>query len=76
MSSLSRSKYAKKTVLPNQWRELTISDSNLIAALEQFLSQTTHLAKDEFIDKVIVGEPVAGKYPLSVAILKRKEAEK
>lgn len=80
--SLEKSKYATKVASSdarkpkpkeNQWREVVVSDSNLKYALEQFMHQTSCLAKDEYIDKVIAGEPVAGRYPLSIAILKRKE---
>lgn len=57
----------------NPWRELAISETNMIVAMEYALRQTTHLARDEVIERVIVGEPANGVYPLSVAIIKRKE---
>lgn len=73
--SLANSKYAKVKKPPNQWREIEIHESNLILALEFALRQTTQLKPSEKIERIIVGEPANGIYPLSVAILKRKEAE-
>ncbi len=64
-------KVKKKDI--NPWRELFISETNLIDALTYTLRQHTHLKPSESIERVLVGEPVAGVYPLSVAIIKRKE---
>lgn len=58
---------------PNPWKEIQVSESNLVVALEYALRQSTHLARDESIERVIVGEPSNGIHPLSVAIIKRKE---
>lgn len=73
---LETSKYLKaptKKKQSNPWREVPISESNLIAALEYAMRQTTQLKASEVIERVIVGEPANGIYPLSVAILERKE---
>lgn len=75
--SLEKSKYAsrkpKVKVDPNPWREVPIHESNLIDALTYAMRMTTQLKGSEVIERVIVGEPAAGVYPLSVAIVKRKE---
>jgi len=71
--SLGNSKYLRKKKLPNPWREIVVNETILIPALEYILHQTTHLKTSEKIERVIVGEPVAGQYPLGVAIVKRKE---
>lgn len=68
---LDESRYIKSN--NNQWREIPIHESNLIVALEFALRQTTQLKSGEGIERVIVGEPANGIYPLSVAITKRKE---
>lgn len=65
------SRYAKK--LPNPWREVIISESNLIIALEYALRQTTHIKPREIIERVIVGEPISGQYPLSIAVVKKED---
>lgn len=70
----SQSKYASRKTEPNPWREILIHESNLIAALEFAMTMSTELKKSEEIERLIVGEPVNGVYPLSVAIVKRKEA--
>lgn len=70
--SLENSRYAKaKAKEKNPWREVEISEGNLIAALSCLPVKL--LKKDEYIERLIVGEPVNGVYPLSVAIVKRKE---
>lgn len=71
----SQSKYSsrKKTPVKNQWRDLTISEANMTAALEQFLHQTTHLAKDEDVERIIVGDLANGFYPLAVAVHKKEK---
>jgi hypothetical protein len=70
--SIGNSRYVKKPG-KNPWREVTLSESNLIAALTFVLRQTTHLKPSEVIERLIVGEPVNGQYPLSVAIKKKEE---
>lgn len=72
--SLANSRYLKPKTQRNPWREVVISEANLIVALEYALRQTTHLKPRETIERVIVGEPANGQYPLSIAV-KRKEAE-
>lgn len=71
--SLEKSKYATKRKVkePNPWREVEIHESNLIPALEYSLRMTTQLKGSEEIERVLVGEPVNGVYPLSVAIIKK-----
>ena len=75
--SLEKSKYAAKSAKPkkakdvNPWKEILVSESNLIMALEYAMTMSTQLKKSEEIERVIVGEPVAGVYPLSVAIRKK-----
>ena|SRR5258705_13558865 len=69
--SLSNSRYVKKPG-KNPWREVILSESNLIVALEFALRQSTHLKPSEVIERVITGEPSNGQYPLSVAIKKRE----
>lgn len=71
--SIGNSRYLKSKPKPNPWREVTLSESNLIVALEFALRQTTHLKPSEKIERVITGEPANGQYPLSVSIVKRKE---
>lgn len=73
--SLSTSKYLKKVPKKNPWREVNISESNLIVALEYAMRQTTHLKPSEKIERVIVGEPLNGSYPLSVAIVSRAKTD-
>lgn len=70
-----QSKYARKKPKPepNPWREVPISESNLIDALTYAMRIHRQLTATEVIERVIVGEPAAGVYPLSVAIIKRKE---
>lgn len=65
------SRYIKKP--PNPWREIVISEANLIVALEYALRQTTHIKPREIIERVIVGEPVNGQYPLSIAVVKKED---
>lgn len=67
----SQSKYASRKKVPNQWRDMTISESNMAACLEQFLHQTTHLAKDEDVERIVVGDLANGFYPLAVAVQKK-----
>lgn len=76
--SLEKSKYAAKSAKKpkptkdvNPWKEVLVSESNLIAALEYSMTMSTQLKRSEEIERVIVGEPVAGVYPLSVAIRKK-----
>lgn len=69
----NESRYVKTKNDGNQWREIPIHESNLVIALEFALRQTTQLKASEVIERVIVGEPANGIYPLSVAILKKKE---
>jgi ribonuclease HII len=57
----------------NPWKEILIHESNLIVALEYAMRQTTQLKPSEIIERVLVGEPANGVYPLSVAIKKGKE---
>lgn len=68
-----KSRYVKKATAKNQWHEIPIHESNLIVALEYAMRQTTQLKPSEVIERVLVGEPLNGVYPLSVAIHKRKE---
>lgn len=68
----AQSKYASKRNEPNPWHEIDIHESNLIVALEYALRQTRQLKGSEEIEKVLVGEPANGVYPLSVAIIKKK----
>lgn len=68
--SLEKSKYARKKET-NPWREIQIHESNLIQALEFSLRMTTQLKGSEEIERVLVGEPVNGVYPLSIAIIKK-----
>lgn len=70
---LKDSKYLAPKKKPNQWKEILIHESNLIVALEYALRQTTQLKPSEIIERVLVGEPANGVYPLSVAIKKGKE---
>lgn len=56
---------------PNPWKEIPVHESNLIVALEYAMRQTTQLKPSETIERVIVGEPANGVYPLSVAIHKK-----
>lgn len=72
---LTASKYLRKPKEKNPWREVLISESNLIVALEFAMRQTTQLKRSEHITHLIVGEPSNGSYPLTVAILKRKEED-
>lgn len=69
--SLKNSKFAKEKVKPNPWKEISIHETNLIVALEYALRMTTQLKASEEIERVLVGEPVNGVYPLSVAIIKK-----
>lgn len=72
--SLEKSKYAsRKKAEPNPWREVPVSESNLIDGLTYAMRIHRQLNASEVIERVIVGEPVNGVYPLSVAIIKRKE---
>lgn len=71
---LTQSKYLRKKKETNPWREVLVSESNLIVALEYAMRQTTQLKRSEHIERLIVGEPSEGVYPLSVAI-KRKEED-
>lgn len=70
---LEKSKYLAKKKETNPWKEIPVHESNLIVALEFAMRQTTQLRPSESIERVIVGEPANGVYPLSVAIIKRKE---
>lgn len=70
--SLGNSRYVKKQK-KNPWREVVLSEAMLIEALTNTLRITTHLKGTEKIERLIVGEPHAGQYPLSVAIVKTKE---
>lgn len=74
---LETSRYLKaprKTKEPNQWREIEISEDVLRDALEYALGIVhKKMLRREYIERVIVGQPVNGVYPLSVAISKRKE---
>lgn len=77
--SLEKSKYAsrpKNKPEPNPWHEVEIHESNLIIALEFSMRQTRQLKGSEEIERVLVGEPANGVYPLSVAIIQRKEVKK
>lgn len=72
------SRYAKSLVKParkrkNPWREVVLSEANLIDGLTFTLRQHTVLKPSEVIERVIVGEPVNGQYPLSVSIVNKKE---
>lgn len=69
--SLKNSKFAKEKPQPNPWREVLIHESNLIPALEYAMRMSTQLKASEEIERVLVGEPVNGVYPLSVAIIKK-----
>lgn len=71
----SQSKFASKKE-PNPWREVYIHEDNLRMALEYALRISTQLKGSEEVERVLVGEPVNGVYPLSVAIIKRKEDRK
>lgn len=71
----SQSKYATKKE-PNPWREIPIHEDNLRMALEYALRMTTQLKGSEEVERVLVGEPVNGVYPLAVAIIKKKEDRK
>lgn len=73
--SLKNSKFSKEKPQPNPWRELQIHESQLIVALEYALHQSTHLKSSEQIERVLVGEPVNGVYPLSVAIIKKGDKQ-
>lgn len=68
---LENSKYLSKSTEKNPWREVEISESMLIAALEftTVPRLSLGLKKGEHIERVIVGEPINGVYPLSVAII-------
>lgn len=78
---LEQSKYLRAPKLKkslqseNNWKEVHLSETHLIAALESYLSQamTKVLKRGERIERVLVGEPSNGVYPLSIAILKGKE---
>lgn len=70
--SLAKSKYAQKKNEPNPWREVPIHETNLIMALEYAMTISTELKKSEEIERVLVGEPINGVYPLSVAIISKK----
>lgn len=73
--SLEKSKWANNPVEPNPWREFDVSQTHLIEALDYILRRgmTKVLKRTEAIERVLVGEPVNGVYPLSIAIVKRKE---
>lgn len=67
--SLSKSKYARKTKEKpeaNGWQDLTISEDNMTAAIAQFLTQMSIVAKTKDIERVIVGDLANGFYPLAV----------
>ncbi len=72
---LSNSKYLSPAEKKesNQWREIEVSEDILKDALTYTLSNLKVLKRSEHIERVLVGEPKNGVYPLSVAILKRKE---
>lgn len=73
---LETSKYLEpsKKKSTNQWREIEVSEDILKSALEYALGIVhKKMLRSEYIDRVLVGPPVNGVYPLSVAILKRKE---
>lgn len=69
--SLKQSKFAKEKAKPNPWKEIPIHESNLIDALSYSLKFSGHLKSSEEVERVLVGEPVNGVYPLSVAIIKK-----
>ena len=74
--SLETSRYLKKPKkLKNNWREVQLSEANLIDALTYALKIHTVLKASERIERVIVGEPLDGVYPLSVAIIRKEEKE-
>lgn len=68
----AQSKYAGKKAEPNPWREIPIHEDNLKMALEYALTMSTQIKKSEEVERVLVGEPVNGVYPLSVAIIKKR----
>lgn len=73
---LEKSKYlALPETEQNNWREILLSEDMLISALTSVLSTQTLrvLKRNERIERVIVGEPANGVYPLSIAIIKGKE---
>lgn len=72
---LSAPKPKKSLKSENYWKEVLVSETHLIAALESYLGQAMVkvLKRGERIERVLVGEPANGVYPLSVAILKGKE---
>ncbi len=71
--SLEQSKWIQPTTdeVGNPWREYEVSESNLIDALTYTLSNLKVLKRTEIIERLLVGEPVNGVYPLSVAIIKK-----
>lgn len=72
--SLEKSKWITETPdegETNPWREYEVSESNLIDALSYTLSNLKVLKRTEHIERLLVGEPVNGVYPLSVAITKK-----
>lgn len=71
--SLKNSRYVRKETAKNQWSELPLSEDVLIDAATYALRLRGLMIDDDTIERVIVGEPAKGIYPLSVAILKRKE---
>jgi len=75
--SLKKSKWASKPKREkaNPWREVKISEDILISALEYAFRMTTTIKPSERIERVLVGEPYNGIYPLSVAIKNGKEEE-
>lgn len=68
---LEKSKYLKEPKQPNQWREIEISEDMLRDALEYVLSNYKKKLRSEHIERVLVGPPVNGVYPLSVAIVRK-----
>lgn len=71
--SLEKSRWINVQTEPNPWREIDVSQEILLNALDYILRQgmTKVLKKNEVIERVLVGEPVNGVYPLSIAIIKK-----
>lgn len=69
--SLAKSKFLKEKVKPNPWKEIQIHETNLIDALSYAMRISTQLKPSEEIERVLVGEPINGVYPLSVAVIKK-----
>jgi len=63
---LSQSKYATQKAEPNAWKDMTISEANMTAAIGQFMQQMSIVPKTKDVERIIVGDLANGLYPLAV----------